>query len=239
MPTVAVHLARNIGESGLMLLLFDGADAIGSYPLSEVPDTLGRFEANVTDELVAAEKYRAIVTRAGVAIYDGWHLPAIGNAVDEPQGPVDLQPVLEAVQQINGTAIAEDVAGRLSALVLTVQSHTIKASGEIVLVRGDDYSERPIRIEIDTADDLAGLHLVIAALSEHGDRFAVRMPIQGDAPEHYASFCPSGELTGEWPEGQWHLRHRIEYAPGKLSTVARSTMTIQTFATPEEITNLG
>lgn len=152
---------------------------------------------------------------------------------------VDLAPVMQGIGQINGPAIAEDVAGRLSALVLTVQTHTIKANGELVIVRGDDYAERPIRIEIDTADDLSGLHLVIAALSEHGDRFAVRMPIQGTAPEHYASFCPPGDLTAQWPEGKWHLRHRIEYAPGKLSTVARSTMTIQTFATPEEITNLG
>lgn len=143
MPTVAVNLTRNIGESGLVLLLFDGATAIGNYPLTEVPGTLGRFEADVTDELEAASAYRAIVTRVGVPVYEGWYRPSVGDVVDQPDRPVDLQPVLDVIAESEGAdsaQIAADVLAGLESVQITrIGPEFDPATSTVTLIAGDDY----------------------------------------------------------------------------------------------------
>jgi hypothetical protein len=104
MPILAVNLARNVGMQGLALFLFDGEDPLNpdGFNLAEIAGTYGRFEANVSIAVNPETTYRAVVTSSGEPVYEGWYRPGVGDVVDQPDGPVDLQPLLDAIGAVSG-----------------------------------------------------------------------------------------------------------------------------------------
>lgn len=81
MITIAINLARNIGDEDLILFLFDGQDPLdeNGFNLVEVEDSFGRFEADAP--IVPYTTYRAVVVKDDNVIYDGW---LTGATVDDP-----------------------------------------------------------------------------------------------------------------------------------------------------------
>lgn len=145
--------------------------------------------------------------------------------------------IADVVDEAAAAAIAAAVASELASVVLRVETAAVTEFGNLVLDVGDDYTSAPIRIEIDTEDDLTGQNLILA-MRRGEDAYAYRVPIAGTAPDQYADFGPDAEITAAWATGTYELRYRIEDGAGLVRTVGRARAVVRPFVTPETIVDL-
>lgn len=114
MTTIAINLARNIGDEELKLFLFNGQESldVAGFDLIEVENSFGRFEADAP--VVPHVLYRVVVTKDGSVIYDGW---LTGDTVDDPSIVGLSQERIELLDKLNvtGTIAHSDDADRYKA----------------------------------------------------------------------------------------------------------------------------
>ncbi|MGV3486861.1 MAG: hypothetical protein ACO1RT_20770 [Planctomycetaceae bacterium] len=141
---------------------------------------------------------------------------------------------------IDDSIVAGVLAG-LTEITLNFSSSVVLGDDDsLEVIQGDDYTDRPLTINIDSEDDLSAYQFIIAARpqSGSGDSFALRMPIEGAAGEHFATFDPPSTLTEQWAAGDYDLRYRIQIAANKYHTLKSGRLTVRPFDTPEPPTDI-
>ncbi|MEM9754132.1 MAG: hypothetical protein AAF916_12225 [Planctomycetota bacterium] len=134
--------------------------------------------------------------------------------------------------------VADGIANRLSGVTLVVDGASISPTGdEITIDQGDDYSTRPLRIDIDTDADLSSASFVIAARPDTGgDAVAFRMTVKGDSGSGwYAEFAPTATQTETLATGTYDARFRIEWSSNAYQTIRRGRVIVRPFDTPSNV----
>lgn len=229
LDAAATRSAVGLGSANLDTQLAAIAAAVAA---SAIRSALGLASANVDTQLSginSAVAASAIRTALGLAAANlDTQLSGIADSFD---GLTD--------------GMAEGVAAALASIQLSAQSLlTISGTKNLVVIRGDHYVDAPTRFDIDTSSlpdpdvDLSSKKLIIAAKRE-ATKFAVSMPIQGTAGNHYALFNPPSSLTETWVEGQYELLYRIEWGSNQYQTVGDGILDIRPFDIgPSDITAL-
>lgn len=146
------------------------------------------------------------------------------------------------VDAVNIPNLADALADALAGTSLTINSPIF--SGEdgqnLSLIQGDDYSNTPVRIDIESGEDLTALHFVIAARlqSNSSIKLGLRMQIQSDGAGQFAMFAPTAEQTESWSSGTYAIRYRIQYATNKFKTFKKGILTVDPFDTPTPLVDV-
>jgi hypothetical protein len=143
---------------------------------------------------------------------------------------------------VDTEALASDLAPLLAGTTISIESPIFSGDEgqDLSLIQGDDYASRPVRINIESEEDLTGLHFVIAARlqSNTATKLGLRMQIQSDDDGQFALFAPTAEQTEAWAAGTYELRHRIQYDTNKFKTLKNGILTISPFDTPTPLINV-
>ena len=102
----------------------------------------------------------------------------------------------------------------------------------INLVAGDDYTNRPYRIALTSANDLTGTRLIIAAKRNEVDAFAIYADIVGSVGSQYADFVPPSTESCDWYPAAHDGVLRIEHEAGKEETIWEGPVIVTAFPTP-------
>lgn len=185
-----------------------------------------------------------------VHIGDGVHLLGIPAAAIVPGDSTLVRvaydphpPQFDAIDAVVPPPLdPADLADTLGSVAMSVQpALTGDASAPWTIIQGDHYTDRPLRIDIDSGDDLTGQHLVIAARLQNQpqNQMALRMPIQTDGDGQYALFAPSAEQTELWEPGTYELRYRLQIAANHFRTIRSGLLNVLPFDTPEYVINVS
>lgn len=205
------------------------------------PTLLG--SAAVQVELGETHLYKATFTLPNTGLSDGDVITMRANAVVDgeplPTLPIDVGVIKSDDAQIIAAAVVASLAG----VTVTINTPLVSDDdGETLTVeQGDNYSTRPLRIEIDSAEDLTAHKYVLAARmpSNPVNVIAVRMTIKQDGQGQYAEFAPSAIVTSSWATGTYDLRHRIETGPDEYETIDRpGRLIVLPFDTPSNIVDV-
>lgn len=146
--------------------------------------------------------------------------------------------------EIDSSELASELATILAGTTIYVDSPIFSGANNenLEVEQGDEYSENPTRITIDSATDFVGKKLVLAArlatLTSTKMALSMTIKLDGVSGDQYAEFAPTAAITELWTPGTYELRHRIELAPNKFRTLKRGTLTVRPFDTPSPIVDV-
>ncbi|MEO1616971.1 MAG: cadherin-like domain-containing protein [Planctomycetota bacterium] len=222
-------------------------------PVDDSPPTLASAVTHSTHMVITLTDTEAVsvVPQYGVS---GFTVTAAGSPIEiiiaQQTGPLEITlvygfPIFEAqptelaytdgnVQDAAGNALANFTGLQVDNQSRASASAAASAASleEIQLRAGDDYTGRPLRIDLDTQSDLTGKFLIIAAQKNDLVRFRVRTAILGTQGAHYALFEPPATETCQWFPTLYDGLLRIEHSAGSEETIWTGWVRVTAFNTP-------